>query len=656
MAVNFANVQLRPTDASEGDRRAFLEAIGESCRAVTDCELVDDAERADFTVAIGPVHGAGWIGMYLRQSESDAFPSELVEALGSELAAPAAGFFGEGNRLRVRFWLDGRSIGDWDSKEGGEPDFSAEPFEARFLPGASEGAGLAECWDSPPEGADRMARAFGRALQMEPALAAAGYGYVTTNVAGEVDVLHFRQRSADREIARISGTAEFESAGRVRELEASKGGDFQASASFGNRGGRAKGVAIRVGGEAVERGLVEIETIRLTGGTVRDFEEAPVESGGSEGERREVVAEFPEATVEGALAEEVDLSELSPERRREVMQAHRASRISVYVRGNAIAPGEGDLRIGIAPIGQQPSERAEEQAHLAVYPRPRVPVPADPETAPPHTLRQMQKPETLFALLHFDRSVDAWVRPAAKAIRVWNEAIADSEGAYTEVTFAHPGARPNEKLVQVGAFDDEEGLVERVERMGRMHQYSAILEASATSSESIEPGRTGGFSYFSLDGPASGPDGTPAPALGFWVGLSDKTSEEGERLRECLREVVDALARSGGVIQAISGAWAWTPATSVRNLPYEIVTGLPHSNHLNIEWLGRYLRAATPLLWLGPELWGRLEVGGLEAIADIEELGPVRRLTLRDPAERDAYEEALAPILPDAEAWSGESD
>lgn len=655
MAVKFANVQLRPTEESAGPRRALLEAIDESC-TVADWEPVDEAERADFSVAIGPEHGAGWVGVYLQQAEMESIPGELVEALGAELAAPAAGFFGEANRLRVRFWLDGRRIGDWDSEEGGEPDVSPKSLEDRFLSGISEEAGLAECWHSPPEGADRMARAFGRALKMDPMLVAAGYEYVTTNVAGGVDVFHFRQRSADRKVARVSGTAEFEAAGRVRELEASMGGDFQASASFGNRGGRAKGVAIRVGGEAVERGLVEIETIRLNGGTVRDFEEAPVEFSGGEEERGEVVAEFPEAAVEGALGEVVDLSELSPERRREVMQAHRASRISVYVRGTAVAPGEGDLRIGVAPVGKKPSDRAEERAHLAVYPRPRVPVPADPETAPPHTLRQMQKPETLFALIHFDRSADTWVRPAAKAIRAWNDAIVGSEGVYTEVTFAHPGARPNETLVQGGEFDDAEHLVERVERMGRMHQYSAILEASPTSSESIEPGRTGGFSYYSLDGPASGPEGAPAPALGFWVGLSDKSTEEAELLRESLREIVDTLARSGGVIQAISDAWAWAPATSVRNLPYEIVTGLSHSNHLNIEWLERYLRAATPLLWLGPELWRRLDGRDLDAVADVEEFGPVHRLVLRDSGERDAYEEALAPILPDAEAWSDDRD
>jgi hypothetical protein len=70
------------------------------------------------------------------------------------------------------------------------------------------------------------------------------------------------------------------------------------------------------------------------------------------------------------------------------------------------------------------------------------------------------------------------------------------------------------------------------------------------------------------------------------------------------------------------------------------------------SWSARFLRGVTTRLWLGPELIARL--GGAEApaaVAEVTALGPAARVRLADPAQLDALEQALAPLLPDAATW-----
>lgn len=454
-------------------------------------------------------------------------------------------------------------------------------------------------------------------------------------------------------IERKSGAPDLETPGRVRNLEVSQGDEFQASTSVGNRGGGAEGLRVVVAGDVVEAGLVDIESIGLHGGVEQDRVEREAEEVDTGDAARRFVVDFPEVELAGALADDVDFADMSDERGREVMSAHRASRVAVYVSGRAVEAGDGELRIAIAPADEE--ERAvRERARLKVFPTARRPRKAE-EDPPPHTLRQMVKDETLFALVHLDAPVGAWAEYATDAIGRWNDRIAGADDRYTRVQVgAASGPRPDEDEVPASAFD-EEGLDELTRRLPELDQLSAVLSNEAINEGRLEPHKSGGFSYFSCAGALAG-GGEPSPALGFWVSVEGYSDAEVDELEADLASLVDGLAESGHVLQGMLDTWAWAPALKLRSVPYEIVCGLNSSGHLRLEWLRQYLRAATPRMWLGSELYERLDTDEVRAQAEVTEIGRVVRLEARSDDEFAAFEETVAPILAGESEWAAEAE
>jgi hypothetical protein len=344
---------------------------------------------------------------------------------------------------------------------------------------------------------------------------------------------------------------------------------------------------------------------------------------------------------------------MSDERGREVMSAHRASRVAVYVSGRAVEAGDGELRIEIAPIGQE-GRAVGESARLTVFPTARRPLKAE-EEPPPHTLRQMVKDETLFALVHFNAPVGAWAEYATDAIARWNDRIAGAGDRYIRVQVgAASGPRPDEDEVPASAFGGD-GLDELTRRLPELDQLSAVLSNEALNEGRLEPHKSGGFSYFSCAGALAG-GGEPSPALGFWVSVEGYSDPEVDEMRGELASIVDGLAESGHVLQGMLDTWAWAPALKLRSVPYEIVCGLNSSGHLRLEWLRQYLRAATPRMWLGSELYDRLDAEAVRGQAEVTEIGEVVRLEARSADEFAAFEETLAPIVAGEEEWAAEAE
>ncbi|MFB6373005.1 MAG: hypothetical protein ABEN55_07800, partial [Bradymonadaceae bacterium] len=231
-------------------------------------------------------------------------------------------------------------------------------------------------------------------------------------------------------IDRKQGRPDFETPGRVRRLEVSVGDEFQSSMSVGNRGGGVDGLLVVVRGEAIGEELITVETIGLQGGRGQERVDVPADEERGEDGERIVAATFPDAAVAGALADDVDFSQMSDRRGREVMRAHRASRVSVYVAGHAEAAGEGDLEIELSAMNAP--ESAVEPSHITVFPTSRRPLHAEDEP-PPHTLRQLEKNDTLFALAHLDAPVDQWAEAATEAIAQWSGTIAESDDVFIRV-------------------------------------------------------------------------------------------------------------------------------------------------------------------------------------------------------------------------------
>lgn len=453
-------------------------------------------------------------------------------------------------------------------------------------------------------------------------------------------------------IDRMGGSPAFETPGRDRRLEVSVGDEFQASMSVGNRGGGAEGLRVVVGGEAVEEERITVETIGLRGGEGQERLEVSADRQERADGGRIFVATFPEATVAGALAGDVDLSEMSDRRGQEVMRAHRASRVSVSVSGRAEGPGDGGLAIELSAM-DAPEASTTERSHITVFPTPRRPLHAE-EEPPPHTLRQMEKKETLFALAHFDAPVGDWAESATEAIAAWSDIIAEEEATLTRVESTGAG-RPTEDEVSAAVLGHAGELEALQDRLGDLDQWSVVLKEGAMRDGRLDPGRTGGVSYFACTGRVAG-GGEPAPALGFWVSVADRAGDEVDELRDALTGIVDDLAETGHLVQAVSDQWSWAPALKIQSLPYEIVCGLQSAGHLRRDWLGRYLRAAADDLWLGDVLWERIDADAVEDVGEVETIDGVHHVRLTRSADLDALEEVLAPVLADEEAWREEKE
>ncbi len=457
--------------------------------------------------------------------------------------------------------------------------------------------------------------------------------------------------STSNGIERIEGPPQLETPGRERRLEVSCGDGFQASTSVGNHGGGFEGLRIEVTGSAVSEGLVEIESIGVHGGAAQERTDLDAERVDEEGTRH-FVAVFRDVELAAALAGEVDFAEMSDERGREVMRAHRGSRASIYISGRAIEAGDGELCIELAPI-EAPERRVGEEAHLTVFPTARRPL-ASEEEPPAHTLRQMAKDETLFGLVHFDAPVGAWADEATEAMGRWNDLIAGGDDRYIRVEVESRGTRPDEDEVAASAFD-EQGLAELARRLPELDQYSVLLSGAAMNEGRMQPHRSGGFSYFSCAGALAG-GGEPAPALGFWLGVDDRSPRDVERLRTELAAMLDRLAESGHLVQGVLDSWAWAPALKIRSLPYEIVCGLQSSAHLRCGWLKRHLRAVTPQMWLGGGLVERLDREKLETCAETTDFEGGLRVQLRPDSGLPALEEVLAPVVAGEDEWRAEAD
>jgi hypothetical protein len=140
------------------------------------------------------------------------------------------------------------------------------------------------------------------------------------------------------------------------------------------------------------------------------------------------------------------------------------------------------------------------------------------------------------------------------------------------------------------------------------------------------------------------------PHVGLWRELVGLSPEEAARTESRLRELVDAAASRGPLIQAVVARWPWRPHLGVGLTPYESANGVGPLLGTLREWCVRYVHAVTPSVWLGPKLLSHVDRSALSAVANVTALGDVARVDLAGGHALDELERALDPILPRAEA------
>lgn len=123
--------------------------------------------------------------------------------------------------------------------------------------------------------------------------------------------------------------------------------------------------------------------------------------------------------------------------------------------------------------------------------------------------------------------------------------------------------------------------------------------------------------------------------IAIWVA---KRAVDHAALEAMLVPAIDALARSGSLVQAVLARWSIAGGST--RAPYEAVVGIGGDTAAR-AWATRWIRAiGRGQLWLGRALCDRIDVArGTDAV----ELGPALRIAVDDVA---ATERQLASLLP----------
>lgn len=628
MGSFFTNVQVRLGDAE-------LEPLLAALRAdATDAVEVDAPDEADRTVLVLPPDAGGWVAIYDQRTESQDLGA--LEALG-RLASRATGaptvsiLVHDSDVLDLRLYRDGELVDRFDSFPGyfeGEAT-DAERAEAaghpeRWTPalaGGVETEALAAVFGAEDGFAERTLAEACALLGCDPRRASLGYRYAAQDPADEAPVtLRFRLRERPAHERKLDGPPSLEAHASVPAVELAVGDGLRLGYGARSIGGPGRGLSVVVWGEALDLGLLAIDRLELLVGDVRAgarHEVAEPERAGSDGGPC-LVLERPEQLLPAGSAMPfgfvpgVDVAAM--------MNAMAAGSVHVNVVGRVLAPGRGALHVGFVPHDDRERGQTSMTTDVTVGPALRRPLrfAEPPLGASSHLLRPLAGDTHLSALVVLaDRAAGAaWARQ-------WLDDAPEGD-VQLAVFRADPGKRPKT-------------------RQGPLRRLRRAVEADMVHELTVQLSAPGWSLTFGT-GALAHREERRVPCLHVTTTRLDR--------RTPFRDRIDEAVSSGLVLQAAlyrSGAEQGGPDVTA----YEVACGAPYGATTARAWCERWVRVPGDLgLWLGPTLLERLDDPSRGALAEIAALDPIGehvRVRLRDRADLDALERALAAVLPSAE-------
>lgn len=636
MGAFFTNVQVR-----SHDRDAVVAAV--RAHATTDAtEVVDgSADEPDRTILVLPPDAGGWIAIYDERAESQDVAVLEAMAIAVSRATGAAALtvlVHDSDVLDLRLVERGERVDRLDTC----PEFSG-PVSAtkraavaghpeRWAALTSDVEALREAWKADEVFAERTLARTAEILGIEDGRATTGFRYSSRGELGELPAgtVTLRVRSIERPPweTRSDGPVELVcDGGPTGTIDFAVGDVLRIGITTRSTGGAGRGLGMRAWGSVVDDGLVEItafESVRLdpNGGrpTVTTWEAHATRSVDGHPMR---VADAPEVEIPagpaalGGYRPGMDVARM--------MADHARTRVHVNALGRFVSPGEGELCVGLVPLERLDGDAGMRVA-LRISPPLRSPLRAASYEGSSAHLRPLAGDTHLVAVVVLDGS-RADLVPLVRALI---DAAAVAPTTAVESTIVVGGARP-----KIGRG--------KAKTMLGPKRVDALLEAlGATAEISLRAGAlvlAAGEGLLQREG--------RAPTL---MASLDGPPDELPQRRERLTTLIDALARRGVVLQATLHRTGWTPSSFVDHTPYETACGISHGVSVRRSWCERWLRVpGDDRLWLSPSLVAHVDRAALEALGELDAVGPTSRFTARDRAQVAALEAALAPILPSAE-------
>jgi hypothetical protein len=338
MASVFSNVQVRVGRRGVASTRdAVIAALRAEAHAAGYTEA-DPGEPAERSVLVYARKRATWITVYDQESEAGGERNErLAATLARALDDWAVGVRVQDNEaLRLTAYASGQPVDIFDGTPG------HEQHPERWRPLLRDDAAvdqLRACWAGQPSFAVSTLRATARLVSFSADACSTGFRYVTEEGSGPGATtafvrLGFRAANAPAWTASAapSGPPRFDFHGSSVLVRGSEGGASHAAASVVNRGGSLRGLRVAVWGDAIDQGLVDVESVAITLGDPKQH--APVTATpvrtAYQGQKQVSVVELELEGVDG-----------------------EAGIVNASLSLRALAPGSGRLVIGFVPKGDE---------------------------------------------------------------------------------------------------------------------------------------------------------------------------------------------------------------------------------------------------------------------------------------------------------------
>jgi hypothetical protein len=458
--------------------------------------------------------------------------------------------------------------------------------------------------------------------------------------------LEFRARVRPAHETKAEGATRLTTMGYAQKMELSCGFAAHITFSARNEGGTSKGLSVVVGGDAIARGLVELERCQIVIGPPAqgNFVAVPFQKFSTS-----MIASFPDAVLPAGSAAQIGFEPgMDP---RKMVDAMYASNVHANIHGKGGKAGEGTLSITFIPLAHEEGAVSHEMT-IATTTAPRRPLRA-PAESHAHVLRPLQLDGTLFLLVMLDQ-------PQKKAMPFVKRALASfaphtsSEGKYELAIFkSKPDERPSTGSVKAKGFFESARFAKLCDQMVDEALVSATRGDNHVDFTSRERTFGDGFAFGTSIIPDRDKKDPELPTLGLWLDVTSRSDAEIERARAMLHAIADDAMKSEVGVQAIVARWGWAPS-SLDTTAYELATDVHGQCTLRRSWATRFLRGvATGTMWLGKDLAAHVrDLDALRSCATVDtSIADVVKVTIAREEDLDRAENALAELLPSGEDY-----
>lgn len=376
--------------------------------------------------------------------------------------------------------------------------------------------------------------------------------------------------------------------------------------TFTSRGEPGTGLVVTVDGEAVEDGLIAVESIEVSARSSVRVEVRPREGGTAEGPMV-VEQEFPDLGFGETLEDQAEAR----------LESSEGAEVRVWVTARAVEVGEARVRVRVMAM---PNSAVAEQVcpvrTVVAGRRPLRFAAAHPcESLQNRALGDLGGTDTSFALIVLDEDDDV-----------------DSAGSKFR------------SLAESG-FPDRSGWKSVLASLPHLHRFEALRDSGVYAPPPTLGGPPKSPTYgFALNRDSHDQrlgDDVVLPHVLLWEQGGQRDSRD--RLTELIRSVVGRCE----LVQAVVTPTEVPPSLGINDrTPYEEMCGVGGPGLIGQAWTTRWLRWCAERTWIGASLVDHLE----HKRAELEPFIAQRRAGVLElyAEDVDALEQVLDPILPAA--------